>query len=612
MNRPSPYNPPVLPKPSSRRLATALVPRLPGITLEQFVVEEHREPNDSNTVRPTLRATSPSAECPDCHQPAGRVHSRYTRVLCDLPWGGFVVRAVLHVRKFFCTVADCTRRIFTERLPALVMPYARRTTRLGDILCLLSLAVGGRAGSRLAKRLQMKASFSTMLRLIRQIPDQHHPTPRVLGVDDWAMHKGQTYGTILCDLERHKVIDLLPDRSPETLAKWLQHHPGVEVVTRDRGGAYADGAAQGAPQAVQVADRWHLLKNMGDILKEVLAREYPQVRKVLIGATRITRQLPRTDEALAEDPKQTAPSPAPSGPAPPGSEGRRGYRSRRSEQRRERRIAKFEEARALRKQGLSYRAIAARVGLDKKTVRKFVLAPAFPEYAYRRGTVRPCQLDPYKAYIVECWQRGCHNSAQIWREMVEQGYKGGRTSVKDFAKELRLQHQHFDRQDNRDRCDDNQSALCPDSHNAAHQASPGSGLSDLSNVPTANKLRWLMVRPPDDLTTIERAIVLQVCHASRDATIAYGMVLDFNAIVRDQQREHFNSWISIALSSGAPELERFARGLQKDYRAVASALELPWSNGQVEGQVNRLKLRKRQLYGRAKFDLLRKYVLEKV
>jgi hypothetical protein len=189
MNSPSPPVPASLLRPSSRRLATALVPRLPGLRLEKLTVEEPREANgrsnsgnsgENNTIRLTLRATSSSAECPDCHQPAKRVHSRYTRVLSDLPWGSFVVRAVLHVRKFFCSVASCTRRIFTERLPALVLPYARRTARLGAILRLLGLAVGGRAGSRLAKRLQMKTSFSTMLRLIRQIPEQQHPTPRVL------------------------------------------------------------------------------------------------------------------------------------------------------------------------------------------------------------------------------------------------------------------------------------------------------------------------------------------------------------------------------------------------------------------------------------------------
>jgi transposase len=361
---------------------------------------------------------------------------------------------------------------------------------------------------------------------------------------------------------------------------------------------------------VQVADRWHLLKNMGDTLKEVLAREYPQIRKALVKANSIASHVPQTGKALAEDPRRTA-------PAPSNPDGRRSSKSRRSEQRRERRIAKFEEARALRQQGLSYRAIAARVGLYKKTVRKFAMAPAFPEYAYRRGASRPCQLDPYKAYIVECWQRGCHNSAQIWREIVEQGYKGGWTSVKDFARELRLQYQHFDRQDNRDNrngnCNDNGNqgalSLCLDGHSAVSQTSCG---YDLSNLPTANKLRWLMVRPPDELNTTERATVLQVCHASKEVTITYGMVLDFNAIVRERQRGHLNSWISIALSSTVPELERFARGLQKDYRAVAAALELPWSNGQVEGQVNRLKLRKRQLYGRAKFDLLRKYVMEKV
>jgi transposase len=467
MNRSCPVN---QRKPSSARLATALLPNLPGLKLEQVKVEhgEHREDGEHEAICFTLRTTTPTAQCPICHQPANHVHSRYTRTLSDLPWGSFVVRVLLHVRRFFCAVQDCARRIFTERLPTLVVPYARRTTRLVDILRLLGLAVGGRAGSRLVKRLQMGTSFSTMLRLIRQMPEQYHPTPRVLGVDDWAMRKGQTYGSILCDLERRRVIDLLPDRSAETLAQWLQQHPGVEVVSRDQGGAYAEGASQGAPQAVQVADRWHLLKNLGDTLKEVLARDYPQIRKALL-------MYNMSDAAPTAPPAPTRP-PAP--PASPilinperfvpnnGNDNGKSFRSKRSEQRRQRRIAKFEEVRSLRKQGLSFRAIAVRVGLDKKTVRKFVMAPAFPEYAYRRGAVHPRQLDLYKVYIMDCWQGGCHNAAQIWREMVKQGYRGGRTSVRDFAKELRLHYQHFDRQDNRssnDRCDGNDGnhgALC--------------------------------------------------------------------------------------------------------------------------------------------------------
>lgn len=214
----------------------------------------------------TVAATAPTATCPLCGQGTARVHSRYSRTLADLPWAGAAVRLTLRVRKFFCTLAACPQRVFTERLPDLAAPYARKTARLADIL-------------RLVARLGLAASPRTLLRLLRRTPPVARPTPRVLGVDEWAFRRGCRAGTTLVDLERHQPVDLLAESSDAAFAAWLREHPGVAIISRDCGAAYAAGGAAGAPTARHVADRWHLLKNLGEALQRLLGRHTDALRQ---------------------------------------------------------------------------------------------------------------------------------------------------------------------------------------------------------------------------------------------------------------------------------------------------------------------------------------------
>lgn len=302
------------------------------------------------------------AVCPICSNETQKVHSHYQRTLADVAWGSIQVCLKLITKKFFCSNHSCQRRIFTQRLPTVVLPWARRTERLGLQLTKIGLAQGGLPGSRLTKHLGILISRQTLLRLVMETPTPSHEVPKVLGVDDWAYRKHHTYGTILVDLEKHQPIDLLSDRTASTLAHWLEAHPGIEIISRDRAKAYQKAANQGCPGAIQVANRFHLLQNLAQMLELVLN----QHRKLLknVESTINTSPIKNRDKVVAQ--------PVPPPPPQKNAVALAGLR-------RDERKHKYDQVWALHEQGYSGKAIARKLGIGTTSVFRYLRTPTFPE-----------------------------------------------------------------------------------------------------------------------------------------------------------------------------------------------------------------------------------------
>jgi transposase len=414
-----------------------------------------------------------------------------------------------------------------------------------------------------------------------------------LGIDDWSNRRGRTYGTILVNLETHAVIDLLPDRTAETLAAWLQEHPEVEIVSRDRGGAYADGARQGAPQARQVADRFHLLRNVTESLERFLARQHARLRQAAQAVAREESAVSAVSAVSAEEGPPVMPlDAAAASEAPEGSPSvipARPRRLTRHEQdhleSRARRLARYEEVMTLHAQGHSLRAIARHLGLSPKTVRRYVHAEGFPECQPRQR--RSLLLEPFLAYLRARWDAGCHNAKLLWRELRQRGYRGGYSRLSDYLRAWRPR---------------------PGAAHGSQTASRAAPLPPLCTY-TARQTLWLLLRPAEELTAAEQRYLTHLARVCPLVSLGQALVQEFATVLREHDVSGLYAWLRGAEHCAIREVARVARGLWSDRQAIEAAVELEWSNGPVEGFVNKLKLLKRGMYGRSRFDLLRQRVL---
>jgi transposase len=556
-----------------------------------------------------VRCVLKSASCPLCQRPSERIHSRYGRSVADVPCGGRRVTLALTVRKFVCDTPECPRKIFTERLPELVQSYARMTDRLSAVLQALGFATCGQLGERLVRTLGMAASAPTLLRRMRAVCLPSPSCIRIVGIDDWAWKKGQTYGTILVDLETRRPIDLLPDRSSETVAAWLRTHPEVEIVSRDRGGEYAAAAKQGAPQAQQVADRFHLVKNLRERLKELMDRKQsclPEgeehasdaipAKAQGIKGTRLWQMAEPPGEPAPEKHYRTIP------PFPYQRPAGMSYEAFQKQVRRDKRVARYEDVRTLFEQGLSQRAIARKLRLSRKTVGKFVRAEAYPERPQSKEGARKNLLDPYKGYLLLRWQQGCRNSVQLYDEIKARGFTGSAPLLRKFLAVLRKKHQQAG----------SASFLTFDPSTQTIEIPP-----DLPPKPriacrlSATRASWLFVSQAGKLDAKQTQHVEQIRAGHPDLEKAYHLSQKFVLMLAERRAADLENWLTQAEKSGLPEFKKMASGIRQDYAAVEAAFASQWSNGQVEAQVNCLKLQKRIVFGRANFDLLRLRVLRR-
>lgn len=539
---------------------TTLLADPSAIELECFVSEPE-------SITLLIHSVQAKPICPKCGHPSTSLHSHYTRSVADLPWHGVAIKLQLHTRKLRCHNRLCKQKVFCERLPKVVDVYARKTVRLSSALTLLAFALGGEAGARTACGLNLKASGATLLRRIRRHIRASIETPNILGVDDWAKRKGHSYGTILIDLEKRKPIDLLSDREAETLSQWLKEHPGVRVITRDRSGAYADGARSGAPQAVQVADRWHLLKNLTEAVERSLQSRYGAIAS----ASQVIRQAQINSSTVVIE----------AGPTTMLSS----RKSRQSDLNRERRLARYQEVMKLHKRGASVLAIAQRLKMSRMTVYRYLNSDGFPERA--AGKKRRSVLEPYLAYIHQRFAAGCDNATMLWREIVKQGYKGKPAMVRRYMGKLRVRVRAMSESDKQKQL----------------------RLQNSFRTPSAKQAARLLLKEEEKLKEDEKSFVCELLRASTEVKQIQQLGQKFQKMVKEKDENAFQEWLKESVQSGIKELVGFADGLNRDLDAVVQAISSKWSNGQTEGQVNRLKLIKRQMYGRAKLDLLKSRVL---
>jgi transposase len=502
------------------------------------MVEKVERPADAVEIWGQVAAGT--ACCRSCGAVASRVHSRYQRHLDDMAVAGQPVVIHLTVRRFFCPAAGCTRQTFAEQVPGLTWRYARRTPVARQVLEAIGLALGGRAGARLAATAGIAAGRATLLRLVRALPEPALATPTVLGIDDFALRRGKSYGTVLADMATRRPVDLLAGRHAQVVEDWLAAHPGVQIICRDRASAYAEGARAGAPDAVQVADRWHLWNNLTEATEKCV----------------IAHQACLREPAGPSDP----PAQAPETEAPTALVTRIQER--------------YTAVQELIASGTGYRPAAHQLGLALNTVKRYARAASVEELL--ESAARPSNLDDFKPYLHQRVSQGQASPVRLFEEIHARGYTGSKANVRDYIR----RYTRWAR---------------------ASSATPPPPL-------VRDIVTWIIQHPDrlDEETQPQLHAILGRCP---ELDALHDCIRGFAVMLTRRRGERLPGWLDQARAIGLPGLNSFVTGIEHDLAAVTAGLTQPWNSGPVEGHVNRIKMLKRQMYGRANLDLLRKRVL---
>jgi transposase len=501
-----------------------------------------------------LYATSSTALCPRCGTPGSRVHSRYVRTIADVAFGGRSLVLKLRVRKWLCRETSCSQQIFAERFPELVQRYARMTDRLIKALQSIGVTTNGADAARIASSLSMPTTAKTIIRRVVQLPLPSEGEVAKVGIDEWAWKKGQRYGTILVDLEKRQIVQLLADRSVETSQAWLRKHPEIDLISRDRGKIFREAATNGAPQAKQVVDRFHLQKNFAQALEKFFRKQERALKKAIQGSTSKTRSAPRTTvpEKVAQE----------------------------RQARHRQQVKLHKRIWKLYRQGYHKEQIAQLVGVSSRKVYR-VLEQETPPPPRRRARSSSI-VDPYLSYLTARWNQGCHNVAKLYEEIVAQGYTGTQRTV--------------------------QMRLRPFRQQVARPISKQMIIWD--KPPSSRSVALMMVRSAQNRTSEQAAYLDQLIQSNETMAVVFNLAQDFGHLLRKREGQvQLEQWKAAVRASGIAELIAFVDGLADDAEAIANGCTMAWSNGMVEGFVNKVKWIKRSSYGQAGFPLLQRRVL---
>src|SRR6266516_3359118 len=480
---------------------------------------------------------------------------------------------VLSISSFACAASSAKRvparrRCSSNGSPSFVALMQERTIRLQEALCQLGRRRGGQAGADVGQELGMSGSRDTILRLVRQSHPSAQSEPHVIGLDDWARKRRLRYGTLICDLERSQPLDLLPDRSVETVSAWLKKHPSIDIVSRDGSSEYASAISKGAPQARQVSDRWHLVKNLAECVSVQLAESLAQLRRAEQVRTR-SETKERGQALEARHPARTRAV-------------QHAQLARQAE-----RMARYEHIVALQKQGMQSAEVALQLGVTPRTIQRWSATGTIPYSGPRKQ--RPRLIDPYKTYLLKRWHQGCRKGAQLEREVRARGYKGSGRALYRYLETLE-----------------------PTRLSAGKRGSPSTEHQPNSLLAlSAQQATWLFFRKEEELKAEEQETLRQLRQASPHVETTYQLVNAFLRMVRERTGGQLDDWLEAVQASHLEAFQTFVTGVQRDKDAVLAGLTLPWSNGPLEGHVKRLKLIKRSMYGRAEFDLLKRRVLHR-